>query len=274
MHAEPPLSSWSKRKFGDRAGEVRKIVAQSMLDAIISAQDAQDASGTARGYPFAFSLMPRKFEALREGFKDEPGVRIVRPHGSIHEMTVVSGNLIYPFRFAQDRSGNVMRASIAEDRVSGLVKVLFALFGAERTIEQLTLDVADKGESKRLTAVADSLSRLPEGTNLVLVAYACNHKAGLLELWWGESELLDDQGTLKWSHCEEIPLPKMAPTRDKRPQLADAERHAAQRFDQGPVPTPLLAPRPAVEQHNQDTFPPQSENVDLPSQNVADDEGS
>ncbi|WUH98733.1 hypothetical protein OHR68_35315 [Spirillospora sp. NBC_00431] len=276
MPAEPPLSSWATNRFGERAGLVRRTVAESVLRAIRNAQDAQEDSQTDRAYPFGWALHPRKFEALHEGFKDQPGFNSVRPHGSIHQMTVVSGNLLFPFCFAKDRSINVMKAKITEDKVSGLLKVLFALFGPERTIEQLTLDSEDEEESKRLIAVADSLSRLPEDTELVLVPYACNFKAGLLELWWGDAELLDDRGHLEWHHCEEIPVPDTPPPGRRRLQSVGEppSPNAGPRFDQGPVPLPPLTPRSPVELSDSEKFPPRSEKADSPDQDVTDREES
>ncbi|WP_344276458.1 hypothetical protein [Actinomadura napierensis] len=117
MSAEPPLSSWATDRFGERAGVVRRTIAESVLGAIVNAQDAQEKSQTGRAYPFAWTLYPRKFEALHEGFKEQPGFNSVRPFGSIHQLTVLSGNLLFPFCFAKDRSINVMKVKIAEDKV-------------------------------------------------------------------------------------------------------------------------------------------------------------
>lgn len=277
MHAEPPLSKWALTTFGERAGLVRRTVAESIFEAIGNGQDAQKAAGTGKQHPFGFTLMSRKFETLDRAFEDMADVTKVRPRGSIHNLTVVSGNLLFPFCFAKDRSVNVMKAQIGGDnKLSGLLHVLFALFGPERTIEQLTIiDTGDDEESARLAAVADSLARLPEGTKLVLVAYACNSQAGLLEIWWGEAELLDKQGNLKWHQCEEIPLPKAPPADGQLPGSIGGPTGSPNtpRFDEGPMPTPPLNPRPSVERQNEDAFPPNSE-AESPMQDAADDEGT
>jgi hypothetical protein len=82
--------------------------------------------------------------------------------------------------------------------------------------------------------VAEALSDLGDDVSLVLIAYACNAHAGLLDAWWGEAELLDRTGSLRWHHCEEIPLAA----------AAGAEQTAlpAAAFDQGAMPTPAVHP--------------------------------
>lgn len=275
MHAEPPPSRWSSERFGECAVPVRRAVAEAVLEAIENARDAQGSSGTGKQHPFGFTLMARKFETLGRSFTDMPGVAAIRPAGSMHELTVVSGNLLFPFEFAKDRSTNVMKAQIGGTaKVSGLLKILFRRFGPEPSMVQLALDTGDDGETRRLEAVADSLARLPEGTRLVLIAYACNSQAGLLELWWGEAELLDEHGRLRWIHCEEIPFRKAPPSGGQLPGSGSGpgDLPSSPKFDEGPMPTPPLNARPAVEVKNQDAFPPRTE-TETPTQGVADDEG-
>ncbi|MFG1998619.1 hypothetical protein ACGFNU_05665 [Spirillospora sp. NPDC048911] len=271
MLAELPLSRWAEKRFGERAALVRRLVGESVAEAIESAQDAQGASGTGRQHPFGFTLMSRKYEALEGSFSEMPDVTTVRPKGSLHELTVVSGNLLFPFEFAKDRSVNVMKARIGGDaKISGLLKVLFNAFGPEPTVVQLALATTDEEENKRLAAVADSLARLPEDTTLVLVPYACNSQAGLLELWWGEAELLDEHGRLKWRHCEEIPFPRTSATGTGATSPIDLA--ATPRFDQGPMPRPPLNARPPLEVKNEEAFPPRTE-AESPTQDAANDEG-
>ena len=275
MLDEPPLSRWAVNTFGERASTVRRIVAESIMEAIESARDAQEASRTKWQHPFGLTFMSRKFETLSHSFRDMPDVITFRPSGSLHELTVVSGNLLLPFEFAKDRSINIMRAQIGgSNKISDLLKMLFARFGPEPTAVQLALEVIDKEESRRQEAIADSLARLPEDTKLVLIAVACNSQAGLIGLWWGEAELLDEYGRLKWAYCEEIPLPKSPPTRGQAPilEISSGDVPPPPKFDAGPMPTPTLSPRPAIEVKNEKVFPPRSE-VEEPTQDVADDEG-
>ncbi|MFF4624449.1 hypothetical protein [Nonomuraea jabiensis] len=125
-----------------------------------------------------------------------------------------------------------MSARIGEGRPSALVQALFNRFGPEPRMRQLALhDLAPQA-----VPVAEALSDLPDDTSLVLIAYACNAHAGLLDLWWGEAELLDRTGSLRWHVCEPIPLAQDATAAGQ----AGAQPAA---FDQGALPTPALNPR-------------------------------
>ncbi|GHE76141.1 hypothetical protein ABZ508_09545 [Streptomyces lavendulocolor] len=92
------------------------------------------------------------------------------------------------------------------------------------------------------------LASLPEGTQLVLVPYACNPR-GLLKPYWGVVSLVDEEGTLEWVTAPE-PLPlAAAPTRRRLsviPPQVSTLQHAS--FDSGERPVPLLFARPDGEQ--------------------------
>ncbi|MCK2212834.1 hypothetical protein MF672_003330 [Actinomadura sp. ATCC 31491] len=226
-----PVSQWALETFGQRAPVIRQGIADALSTALDNAREAQAAARTDHTHPFGFTLMSRKFEALAETFEDMGGVRVVKPAGSPHELVLLGGKLLFPFRYARDRSVSVMSARIGEGRPSALVQALFHRFGPEPVMRQLTLhDVAPHA-----VPVAEALTDLPADTELVLIAYACNAHAGLLDAWWGEAELLDRTGSLRWHHCEPIPLPAAG--------QAGLTPLPATAFDQGAVPAPALNPR-------------------------------
>ncbi|MGW0192474.1 hypothetical protein [Nonomuraea sp. NPDC003201] len=225
-------SQWARDTFGQRVPAIRQAIAEALSVALDNARDAQTAAQTEHTHPFGFTLMSRKFEALAKAFEDMGDVRIIKPAGSPHELVVLDGKLLFPFRYAKDRSIGVMSARIGEGRPSALVQALFNRFGPEPRMRQLSLhDLAPQA-----VPVAEALSDLPDDTSLVLIAYACNAHAGLLDAWWGEAELLDRTGNLRWHVCEPIPLAQDATTAGQ-----SGAQPAA--FDQGALPTPALNPR-------------------------------
>lgn len=225
------VSQWAHGTFGQRVPQIRQGVAEALSVALENARDAQKVAGTDHLHPFGFTLMSRKFEALAEAFEDVGDVRIVKPGGSPHELVVLDGKLLFPFRYAKDRSVNVMSARIGDGRASALVQALFNRFGPEPRMRQLALHDLPP----HAVPVAEALGDLPEDTRLVLIAYACNAHAGLLDAWWGEAELLDRNGSLRWHHCEEIPLSQEA--------TVPARGDSAAGFDQGVLPAPELNSR-------------------------------
>ncbi|MGW0807047.1 hypothetical protein [Nonomuraea sp. NPDC002799] len=230
------VSEWARDTFGQRVPAIRQAIAEALAIALDNARDAQAAARTDHTHPFGFTLMSRKFEALAEALKDVGDVRTIKPAGSPHELVLLDGKLLFPFRYARDRSVGVGSARIGEGKPSTLVQALFNRFGPEPRMRQLALhDVAPQA-----APVAEALAGLPEDTSLVLIAYACNAHAGLLDAWWGEAELLDRTGNLRWHVCEAIPLVTEAGAAGE-----SATQPAA--FDQGAVPSPSLNARTPAE---------------------------
>ncbi|TQS28011.1 hypothetical protein [Microbispora sp. KK1-11] len=261
------LSTWALETFGPRAEQIRQGVAEALALALENAQDAQKTARTELLHPFGFTLMSRKFEALAATFADMPDVETVKPPGSQHELVVLGGNLLFPFRYAKDRSVSVVNARIGDGRPSGLVQALFTRFGPRPWAEQLALGGVEAALPEPATPAARALTRLPEGTRLVLIAYACNARAGLLDVWWGEAELLDRTGSLRWHHCEPIPLAGQAPAAEL-PGVATPVGEASA-FARGAMPAPALNPRPPYERAT--ALPPMSEAPYAPD--AAADEG-
>ncbi|GGL03397.1 hypothetical protein Sme01_65420 [Sphaerisporangium melleum] len=259
MHGQAEMSRWATERFGERAAAVRGRLAASLLEAATNAQDAQKSSRSDKRYAYGSTLMARRYEALVDAFRAEPGFQVVRPHGSPHHLVVLDGNLFLPFRYADDDTTPIGEARVGDGRVSALVRELFSRFGPKTRYEQEVLDLGmddEEGEAagqRELAAARPLLARLPADTRLIPVAYAANAQASLLKLYWGEAELIDDMGRVHWVHCEQIPLltalPWVAQT------IPSAEPALASRFDQSAEPDIALTSRPAAERANGALFP-------------------
>jgi catechol 2,3-dioxygenase-like lactoylglutathione lyase family enzyme len=267
MQGEPQISSWATERFGKRAASVRGQLAASLIEAAGNAQDAQKSSRSDKRYAYGSTLMARRYEALVDGFRNEPGFQVVRPYGSPHHLVVLDGNLLLPFRYAEDDTTPISEARVSDGRVSALVRELFTRFAPKTTYHQEELDLAfavddEEAQLAELAAAHPLLAQLPGDTRLIPVAYAANAQASLLKLYWGEAQLLDDMGRLDWIHCEQIPLLTALPWVAQG--LPAAEPDAAARFDRGAEPDLTLVRRPAVERENAMIFPVNSETTDEP----------
>ncbi|MGW4644012.1 hypothetical protein ACWEN6_36210 [Sphaerisporangium sp. NPDC004334] len=267
MQAE--MSAWAVERFGERAASVRGRLAASLLEAASNAQDAQKSSRSDKRYAYGSTLMARRYEALVDAFRHEPGFQVVRPHGSPHHLVVLDGNLLLPFRYADDDTTPISEARVGDGRVSALVRELFTRFGPKTRFEQEVLDLGmdDDGEAaglRELAAARPLLAQLPADTRLIPVAYAANAQASLLKLYWGEAELIDDMGRVHWVHCEQIPLLTALPWVVQG--VPAAEPGAAPRFDQGAEPGLPLTSRPGADRADGGPFPADGElGVEPPS---------
>jgi hypothetical protein len=243
MSEAPPLSEWAHQRFGEHTDEVRQALAQALVEAMNDAQDAQRSSRSDKQYAYGSTLMARRYETIVAMLGSRSDVQVIKPHASPHELTVVDGNLLFPFRYSKDGRTPIGEARISDRRVSGLIRELFRRFSPEPTYEQEALELfAD--EEAELAPLRPALAELPDDTHLVLVAYAGNAQAGLFNVYWGEAELIDEFGRIRWIHHE--PLPLLVPSAYSGRHLVAtgyAEEDPAARFDEVPgVPMTTRSP--------------------------------
>ncbi|MEU4161699.1 hypothetical protein [Actinoplanes sp. NPDC026670] len=272
------ISGWARQRFGERAEHVRDAVVEALREAVTDAQDAHKEGKSDRLYTFGWTLAVRKYERLVETLCDMDDVQLVRPAGSPHNLVLFGDNLLYPFRYAKDGATALSEARVTDGRVSAMVAELFQRFGPEPThlAEPFPLFTtepepepgADDAEFR------SALDKLPPTTKLILIAFACNERTGLIDAAWGEGELVDGAGHLRWiPGCYE-PLPAataMAGSGGIVPlPRAVGEPDADTRFDNGTMPTVPLSARPPIERAHNDVFPPMIERA--PETSKADEE--
>lgn len=239
MPGQEKISRWAQGRFGDRAHQVRQGVVTALRETLNDAQNAQSVSKSATRHTFGGALLARKHETLATAFRDMDGVQLVRTAGSPFQLVVLNECLLFPFRYAQDAKVQIRDARITERHISGRIKAMFARFGPKPAYVQGSLLPEDEEEETDLASLGPALEELPPDTRLVLIAFACNEQAGLINIWWGEAELADDFGRLHWiGSPEELPLPADQQTgAHLRPVGSPSENNqSAARFDSGVMP--------------------------------------
>jgi hypothetical protein len=225
---------------GPVQGQVHGVsegIVAALQRAVADAQDSQQASKTGTRYPFGVTLMARKYEALVTALEDMGEVMSVPMKGSPFRLVLIEGCLLYPFKYANDATVAISEARISDRLVSDRVRGIFGKFSPSSYVQDGLFDGEEEAESETV-ALNAAMQALPPDTKLVLVAFACNEKAGLINAWWGEAELADDYGRLNWhGKPEEIRLPVelQAGGRPRAVLARDADTAAA-RFDSGDMP--------------------------------------
>jgi hypothetical protein len=283
------VSSWARERFGERATQVCVALVEALHQALADAQDAQKISKARLLFTFGSAQATRRYECIVDALKEMDGIQVVKPKGSPHELVVINGNLIYPFRYAKEGSVPIQRARVTEKKVSGLIAELFMLYGPEpqqpSLFDQSSGDADGDAEGAERVPV---LTALPKDTRLVLLAYASNDKSGVLNAWLGEGEL-GTRGRVHWlpGRYEQLPLawPGGGESRDggpsvplgpvPGPRVTDPSGPAASpaagpRFDDGAMPSVPLTTRAPVERENNESFPPATERA--PQKPKADDQ--
>ena len=185
----------------------------ALQQALSDAQDAQKVSKAKLLFTFGSAQATRRYECIVEELKDLDGVQIIKPRTSPHQLVVLDGNLIYPFRYAKDSSVPIQRARVTEKKVSGLIAELFAFYGPEPQQPSLFDQPGTNAEGETEDAGrVPVLTSLPEDTRSVLLAYASNDRSGVLNAWLGEGEL-GPGGHVRWLSGRLEALQHVCPSR-------------------------------------------------------------
>jgi hypothetical protein len=247
------VSAWAQARFGDLWPQVRQSVADALQEAVTNAQDAQTAGSSPTRYPFGATLFARKYETLAAAMADVEGVRLVKPKGSPFPLVLFNGCLLLPFRYAQDSRTSIGEARISNRHVSDRMRGLFDKFAPQRYHQGTLFGIgAESDEEDDNDVLGPALEQLPADTLLILIPFACNEKAGLLNAWWGEAGLADKNGHLLWvSPPEKLALPT-APADNRRPATVTGPAETVARFDSAELPDIATTLRPKGQTSQED----------------------
>ena len=236
-------SRWAIEKFGEHAEALREVVPAAIGAAVERQMEAHAASRLSTLQAFG-GAWPARYEEFVERLKGFAGVEVVRPAGAAFQLAVVNGQVLVPFRYADDL-GTSHREPRVTKRLNKGVRELLSEYGATPewvTEELFTISGAVTPGARLLGDVR------PEG--MVLVFFAANAKAGLLSLGWGEAAAVAG-GELVWGFTEILPLPKPLSSVGGPPAPVDGPRIVAgggsplPRFDDAPMVAPEITARNA-----------------------------
>ncbi|GAA0711726.1 hypothetical protein Drose_01570 [Dactylosporangium roseum] len=249
MESVAGLSQWAAAKFGRYADVVTQLAPQAIAAAVARQIDAHEASGLRTRHAYG-GAWPVQYEELVRQLGRQEGVEVVRPRGSAVHMVLVNGCLLVPFRYADNLATNVTDPRVAS-KLSKTCRELLGQFGPQLETEQPTL--SDGLFPLPASVVEPSEPRLlgdAEPDAIVLVVFAANEQAGLLRVGFAEAAL-HDSGDVQWQHIEWLPLPTTPSEAEfGRPLLAAGPLRptaAGTRFDDAPLPEPIVNPRTAQE---------------------------
>jgi hypothetical protein len=240
-------SAWAVERFEHAAGQLQEAVVAAIVEAHQDAVAAQAASGTPRRDPYGHTMKNRQHECLvariRDG--DVPGAEVFHPRGAAFDLVRIpaTNTVLFPWRYATD--GQQAREDVRM-RTSGFRRDLLAAVGDGRG--QLRLehaDVQDEELEARLAEEEQLATELRRYARVVTVGYASS-PAGILDLGWGDAELVGEDGTVDWRHWEPLTTrlnvapagdhPQSATPLGLRPLTApERVRLRTPRFDDAPL---------------------------------------
>jgi hypothetical protein len=211
--SELQLSRWSVERFGGAAADLTRAVPAALQRAHALALDAHVASEVSTNDVYGSALWVNQHEQLVEYTRDIPGVDARRPSGLHSRFGLVVVNdtkvVLYVWKFATDHKTSYRNAKMRppiSDLRRGLLTLTPHVY--DDRANQLPLDGVEVDYEAAETARAEEeavLKELEALGRVVTIGYSSN-TSGVIEIGWGDCELLDDEGHVRWPHWETLPM--------------------------------------------------------------------
>lgn len=215
-------SDWASAAFGDQADELRERIPAALAEAHRRARAAHDAGQARDNRVYGTALWDFAHDDLVAAIRSVEGAKVAR--FGAYELAVVAGKVLYPLHYSE-KAEPVERARLRKP-VSPTRQRLFGAHAPEVPDPHPLLD--DSWADLELAVSHEPFPQLGRDAELVVIAYACNVEAGLLNIEWGYAEHVGD-GELRWGAHSPLPLPSAS-------GLIPAARDGDSRFDGGAQP--------------------------------------
>jgi hypothetical protein len=208
-------STWAGERFGPIAGETWRRIPRALAATVAHATQAHRASRLKTKHAFGSTRWALQYDELRNHLVELPGVHVVRPARAFYRLVIANGNLLLPWRYAEDAVTRLDDPRALRSMRS-LTREMLLRFGdgagaAELPHwEQDPLFQVDPGSVDAAEPGADGIDpfdALQPPPRPVLIAYSCNPAHGLIDVQWGDA-FLDEDGALHWRYRERLPVPK------------------------------------------------------------------
>ncbi|WP_370942010.1 hypothetical protein AB5J62_23160 [Amycolatopsis sp. cg5] len=259
-------SSWAQMRFGHAAVELYQAIPAALQAAHERAFLGHLAMGLTTNDIYGH-IWQTQHEELVDRVKDIDGVRQIKPKGARYRLAVVGEQnaILYPWRYGNDLRANVDDAKMRMSEVrSALLGLNPEVPDPQGTIEQASMSEEElRAEYEEL---ANLLKEMATAGGMVLIAYASSPQSGLLRVYWGDATQADEDGHLRWSYREELPLKdfgqkgRSADVGPVRPVPLPARLGSGgPRFDDAPLEEPDLGIRPPLTSPDTDPTAPAPE---------------
>ncbi|MFD8391806.1 hypothetical protein ACFV2N_22055 [Streptomyces sp. NPDC059680] len=232
---------WAQARFGEHAAAIQGAIWRALGETAQGVADIRAASRNKKGFAPGGERAVDQFELLVDelvGLSIE-GTEVVRT-GSWYELPLVLNTLIYPVHTG---NGDDHAERWPRRKLSKLMKEIFAATATGRRWVADALSGFEIEEGLR-ASLADLAGRDPR-PRLVLVVYEMDG-SGLKRAWWGEAELRNESGTLRWlTERSSLVAPLATPLASVPDGTGD------DRFDSGELPELPMAGRPAEERQSE-----------------------
>jgi hypothetical protein len=146
------------------------------------------------------------------------GAEVISVPKSVYQLVVIRGHVLLPWCYGQSARVSMEQAQVGRS-FGRLARELLRRFGPpwrrDRTELPLPLDAVDERE---VAKICGAISQLEPTPTIVICGYAGTANHGLLRSCLGEVATTNN-GTIGWSHVDDLPLPPPVIPRPRRLQF-------------------------------------------------------
>jgi hypothetical protein len=206
-------------QFGDIvAGELWTRVPEALSTAIDREVNGRPAPTQTTERVLANPRWPLPYEELVLFLGTLPGAQIISVPKSVYQLVVINGHVVVPWFYGESARAS-MRDAVVGRSFGRLARELLRRFGPPWRRSQaempLPLDAVDEREVAKICGAIEKIEPRPE---IVIAGYAGTPNLGLLRACLGEVKSTDN-GSLNWSHLDDLPLPPPVIPRPRRLQF-------------------------------------------------------
>lgn len=198
-------SDWSADAFGEHVDVLRTGIPLALATAHTRARAGHDAAQSKNLRVYGTALWEFQHEELVAATSSIAGTRIAKFGG--YELPVVANHVLFPLRYT-DRAGVPVERACLPLPVSRQRERLFGAHAPE--IERPNPFLDESWAELDLPADYEVFPQLGDGTELIVIAYACSLEAGVLHVEWGRAEHVGG-GELRWGEHTALPLAVAGP---------------------------------------------------------------
>jgi hypothetical protein len=206
-------------QFGDKvAAELWTRVPEALSTAIDREVNAHPATAQTTERVLTNPRWPLPYEELVLFLGTLPGAEIICVPKSVYQLIVINGHVVVPWCFGQSARTSMRDAEVGRS-FGRLARELLRRFGPPWKRSQaelpLPLDAVDEREVSKICA---AIATLDPKIEVVIAGFAGAPHLGLLRASLGEIKSTDN-GSLNWSHLDDLPLPPPVIPRPRRMQF-------------------------------------------------------
>jgi hypothetical protein len=212
-------SPWVIEQFGDKvAAELWTRVPEALSTAINREVNAHPSTTQSTERVLANPRWALPYEELVLFLGTLKGAQVISVPKSVYQLVVIRGHVLLPWCYGQSARTSMQDAQVGRS-FGRLARELLRRFGPpwrrSQTEQPLPLDAIDEREVAKICAAIATLEPTPR---IVIAGYAGTANHGLLRSCLGEVRATIN-GTIGWSHVDDLPLPPPVIPRPRRLQF-------------------------------------------------------